>query len=70
MYLDHYGLREAPFRLTPLTEFFFAGGQRGATVEALSYAITHEEGIVQVSGEVGAGKTMLCRVLIERLPSL
>jgi len=69
MYLDHYGLREAPFRLTPLTDFFFAGAKRGATVDALIYAILHDEGIVKVSGEVGAGKTMLCRVLIERLPA-
>jgi len=68
MYLDHFGLRELPFRLTPLTEFFFSGARRGATVDALVYAILHEEGIVKVSGEVGAGKTMLCRVLIERLP--
>ncbi len=68
MYLDHYGLREAPFRLTPLTDFFFPGAKRGATVEALVYAVLHDEGIVKVSGEVGAGKTMLCRVLIERLP--
>jgi len=68
MYLDHYGLREAPFRLTPLTDFFFSGAKRGATVDALIYAILHDEGIVKVSGEVGAGKTMLCRVLLERLP--
>jgi len=68
MYLDHYGLREAPFRLTPLTDFFFSGAQRGATVDALVYAVLHDEGIVKVSGEVGAGKTMVCRVLIERLP--
>lgn len=68
MYLDHFGLRELPFRLTPLTEFFFSGAKRGATVEALIYAVLHDEGIVKVSGEVGSGKTMLCRMLIERLP--
>ena len=68
MYIEHFGLREAPFRITPHTEFFFAGGNRGATLEALVYAITHDEGIVKVSGEVGSGKTMLCRMLLERLP--
>ncbi len=68
MYLDHYGLAEAPFRITPHTDFFFAGANRGATLEALIYAITHDEGIVKISGEVGSGKTMLCRVLMERLP--
>ena len=68
MYLSHFGLNEPPFRITPHTEFFFSGANRGATLEALLYAITHDEGIVKVTGEVGSGKTMLCRVLIERLP--
>jgi type II secretory pathway predicted ATPase ExeA len=68
MYLTHFGLNEAPFRITPHTEFFFSGANRGATLEALLYAITHDEGIVKVTGEVGSGKTMLCRVLVERLP--
>jgi MSHA biogenesis protein MshM len=68
MYLNHFGLDEPPFRITPHTDFFFAGANRGPTLEALLYAITHDEGIVKVSGEVGSGKTMLCRVLMERLP--
>jgi len=68
MYLSHFGLNEPPFRITPHVDFFFAGANRGATLEALLYAITHDEGIVKVSGEVGSGKTMLCRVLMERLP--
>src|SRR5512140_2745629 len=68
MYLEHFGLREAPFRITPHTEFFFSGANRGATLEALMYAITAGEGLVKVTGEVGTGKTMLCRVLMERLP--
>jgi type II secretory pathway predicted ATPase ExeA len=69
MYLEHFGLKEAPFRITPHTDFFFQGANRGATLEALLYTITNDEGIVKVSGEVGSGKTMLCRVLMERLPS-
>ncbi|MDP1613914.1 MAG: AAA family ATPase [Sulfuritalea sp.] len=68
MYLDHFGLSEPPFRITPHTDFFFDGANRGATLDALIYAVTHDEGIVKVSGEVGSGKTMLCRVLMERLP--
>jgi type II secretory pathway predicted ATPase ExeA len=68
MYLEHFGLTEPPFRITPHTDFFFDGANRGATLDALLYAITHDEGIVKVSGEVGSGKTMLCRVLMERLP--
>lgn len=69
MYLEHFGLNEAPFKITPHTEFFFAGANRGETLEALLYAITSGEGMVKVTGEVGAGKTMLCRVLMERLPA-
>ena len=68
MYLEHFGLNEAPFKITPHTEFFFAGANRGETLEALIYAITSGEGMVKVTGEVGSGKTMLCRVLMERLP--
>lgn len=68
MYLDHFGLREAPFRITPHTDFFFSGANRGATLGALSYAVVHDEGIVKITGEVGSGKTMLCRMLIEKLP--
>jgi type II secretory pathway predicted ATPase ExeA len=69
LYLEHFGLTEPPFRITPHTDFFFEGADRGATLEALIYAILHDEGIVKVSGEVGSGKTMLCRVLMERLPA-
>ncbi|MEO8101255.1 MAG: AAA family ATPase, partial [Betaproteobacteria bacterium] len=69
IYLEHFGLNEAPFKITPHTEFFFAGANRGETLEALIYAITSGEGMVKVTGEVGAGKTMLCRVLMERLPA-
>ncbi len=68
MYLDHFGLSEPPFRITPHTDFFFEGGGRGAMLEALRYALLNEEGIVTVTGEVGSGKTMLCRVLMERMP--
>ena len=68
MYLEHFGLAEPPFRITPHTEFFFSGANRGATLDALLYAATHDEGIIKISGEVGSGKTMLCRVMMERLP--
>ncbi|MEK6244323.1 MAG: AAA family ATPase [Pseudomonadota bacterium] len=68
LYLEHFGLNEPPFRITPHPDFFFDGADRGATLEGLQYAILHDEGIVKVSGEIGSGKTMLCRVLMERLP--
>jgi type II secretory pathway predicted ATPase ExeA len=68
MYLDHFGLKEAPFRITPNTDYWFAGGQRGEILAALLYAIGQGEGIVKVVGEVGSGKTMLCRKLAAQLP--
>jgi len=69
LYLEHFGLNEPPFRITPHPDFFFDGADRGATLEGLMYAILHDEGIVKVSGEIGSGKTTLCRVLMERLPA-
>ena len=69
MYYSHFGLNQAPFKITPNTEFFFGGGNRGPVLEALLYAVTHGEGIVKVTGEVGSGKTMLCHMLQARLPA-
>jgi len=68
VYLDYFGLKEAPFRITPNTEYWHAGGQRGEMLAALLYAIGQGEGIIKVVGEVGSGKTMLCRKLVAQLP--
>ena len=68
MYLEHFGLNEPPFRITPITVFFFSGGNRGEILDALIYSLSEAEGIIKVSGEVGSGKTMLCRMLLEKLP--
>lgn len=68
MYYPHFGLKQPPFKITPNTDFFFSGGNRGAILDALVYAITNGEGIIKVVGEVGSGKTMLCRMLQTILP--
>jgi len=68
VYFDHFGLKEAPFRITPNTEYWYPGGQRGEILAALLYAIDQGEGIIKVVGEVGSGKTMLCRKLAAQLP--
>jgi type II secretory pathway predicted ATPase ExeA len=70
LYLDHFSLAADPFRITPDTEFFFTGGQRGDILEGLIVATMHDEGIVSVVGEIGMGKTMLSRMLLERLRPL
>lgn len=68
MYLEHFGLTEPPFKITPVTNFFFPGANRAEILDALLYAITDSEGIIKVTGEVGSGKTMLCRMLLKRVP--
>ena len=68
MYLEHYGLDRPPFKITPDTSLFYKGNKRGAALEALKYAIVSGEGIIKVVGEVGSGKTMLCRMLEVKLP--
>ena len=68
MYYDHFGLKEPPFKITPNTDVFYTGGKRGAVLDALIYAILNGEGIIKVVGEVGSGKTMLCRMLQTMLP--
>ncbi len=67
MYQEHFGLKRPPFKITPDTSLFYEGNQRGAALEALLYAIKSGEGIIKVVGEVGSGKTMLCRMLEVRL---
>lgn len=68
MYCEFFGLSAPPFKITPNLDLFYAGGKRGAILDALLYAVTSNEGIVKVVGEVGSGKTMLCRMLESRLP--
>ena len=68
MYYTHFGLTQPPFRITPDTEFFYGGGNRGPILDALLYAISQGEGIIKVTGEVGSGKTMLCSMMQARLP--
>ncbi len=68
MYCSYFGLAQAPFKITPDTRLFFPGGNRGAVLQSLVYAVSSGEGIVKVVGEVGSGKTMLCRMLARDLP--
>ena len=68
MYKNYFGLHQSPFKITPDTRLFFPGANRGAVLQALIYAVTNGEGITKVVGEVGSGKTMLCRMLEDGLP--
>lgn len=68
MYGEHFGLNNPPFKITPDPQLFYRGANRGLALEALLYAIKSGEGIIKVVGEVGSGKTMLCRMLEHKLP--
>jgi MSHA biogenesis protein MshM len=68
MYYEYFGLNYPPFKITPDTRLFYSGSNRGLLLEALVYAIKTGEGIIKVVGEVGSGKTMLCRMLEDKLP--
>ena len=68
MYNQYFGLQRAPFKITPDTRMFFRGAGRGEILDALVYAVTSGEGIIKVVGEVGTGKTMICRMLEDCMP--
>ena len=69
MYELHYGLREMPFGLTPNTAFFLNTRGHREAFDLLTVAIASGEGFVKIVGEVGTGKTMLCRKLLNSLDS-
>lgn len=66
-YLAHFGLQEAPFSLTPDTQFAFATRAHQEAVNTLLVAVNSGEGFVKIVGEVGTGKTLLCRRLLNAL---
>ena len=67
LYLDHFGLKKPPFKITPDLDFFFSGGRRGDILTALLHVARHEEGIITVVAEVGSGKTLISRLMISQL---
>jgi len=70
MYLEYYGLREAPFSITPDPRYVFLSDRHRDALAHLLYGIGKggSGGFVQLTGEVGTGKTTLCRLLLEQLP--
>lgn len=67
MYLDFYGLTEPPFDITPNPRFLFYSAKHREAYNHLLYGIREHKGFVQLTGEVGAGKTTLCRAMLEQL---
>ena len=67
MYQQHFGLREVPFSLTPDTSFFFSNARSQEALNTLLVAARNGEGFIKITGEVGTGKTLLCRKFIATL---
>lgn len=67
MYLQHYSLSEPPFTLTPDTDFFFNYSSHQQALNVLLVALQGGEGFIKVTGEVGTGKTLVCRQLLNLL---
>ena len=68
MYESYYGFAETPFSLTPDPAFLYASASHADGLERLRFAIDRREGFVVVTGDIGTGKTTLCRALLERMP--
>jgi len=66
-YLKHFGLRELPFGITPDTSFFFACRSIREALNTLLVASANGEGFIKITGEVGTGKTLLCRKFLSTL---
>ena len=67
VYLQFYGLNQAPFSITPDPEFLFAAGKHQQAVEKIIYSIKTFLGFILLTGEVGTGKTTICRTLLDQL---
>ena len=68
MYLYHFGLKELPFTLTPNTSFYLGLAPHNEALAVLMTALKTGEGFLKVIGEVGTGKTLLCRKLLNEIP--
>jgi MSHA biogenesis protein MshM len=68
MYLYHFGIKELPFTLTPNTSYFFGLPSHKEAIQVLLTALKTGEGFIKVTGEVGTGKTLICRKLLNELP--
>ena len=66
-YLAHFGLREAPFGITPDTGYFYPCSSSQQALNTLLVALENGDGFIKITGEVGTGKTMLCRKLLATL---
>lgn len=67
MYEKYYGFADKPFNLTPDSKFFFASAKHEEALSCLLLAISERNGFVVITGEIGSGKTTVCRTLLNKL---
>ena len=67
MYETYYGFTEKPFSLTPDPKYLYRSQSHADAFDLLQYAVTRREGFVVVTGDIGTGKTTLCRALLEKI---
>jgi len=67
MYKEFYHLKENPFSITADPEFFFSSSQHKEAITHLIYGIQQRKGIITITGEIGTGKTTLCRTILSQL---
>jgi general secretion pathway protein A len=67
MYEDYYGFTEKPFSLTPDPKYLYKSASHANAFELLQYAIRRREGFVVITGDIGTGKTTLCRAILEQI---
>jgi len=65
-YLAHFGLKEHPFTLTPNTNQYYPIEKHIEIIQSIQFGIARNTGILKVVGDVGTGKTMLCRLLLRK----
>ena len=66
-YEPFFGLNEAPFSIAPDTRFLFASASFSAALSQLGHSLDRREPLVVVTGEIGTGKTLLCRAVLQQL---
>ncbi len=66
-YLAHFGLKDHPFTLTPNIDYYYPTQENANIIASLDFALRRDSGIMKIVGEVGTGKTLLCRMLINKL---
>jgi general secretion pathway protein A len=69
MYTEHFGLTEAPFSIAPNPQYLFMSRRHRDALAHLLYGVQSDGGFILLTGEVGTGKTTLCRRLLEQVPS-